>query len=309
MKNAAFIFLVIFFLGCFEKDIERKTFNKNGLKDDVKILKGIVADMHAGAYAYNTPQELNATFDSVSNSIIDKLSVRDFYKKIDFLIDKLRCIHTAAYLPTDFYDTVSKKDQFFPVPVVLLNDKLYSNTITNYIPLGAEILYINDYSANYIINQLKKYEHTDGYSNVARNNAIDSYFAYNFYLEYGGFKKFKIQYMADSSETSITEYLNADNLERINTSDIYTAYSAIPKEVNYDMQMLNKGKTALFYIRTFHLSSNNEKNAFYHFLENSFALIKRDDTKNVIIDCRENGGGFYDMTFSFLSYLVNETLP
>lgn len=309
MRNVVVIFLIVLLSGCFEKDIELRVYDKDNLKEDVKILKGIITDMHAGAFAYNTPQELNTAFDSIGNSITEDLTTRDFFKKVNFLIDKIKCIHTAAYFPTAFYDTINNRPIFFPLPVIVLNDKLYANTNSNYIPLGAEILYINNQSANYIVNQLKKYEHTDGHSDVARNNAIDSYFAYNFYLEYGGFKKFKIQYMPDSSQTSITEVFKADKLELINTSDVYVPFTAIPKDVNYDMEMLDEGKTAFFYIRTFHLNSNNEKNAFYHFLENSFALIKKSGTKNVIIDCRENGGGFYDMTYSFLSYLVNEKLP
>jgi hypothetical protein len=309
VRNVVFIFIVALFTGCFGKDAEHELNDKKGLREDVKILKGIITDMHAGAYAYNTPQELNNVFDSIENSITEDLILRDFYKKIDFIIDRLRCIHTAAYFPADFYDSISNKALFFPIPLIALDNKLYVNSNNSYIPLGAEVSYINDESAGYIIDKLKKYEHTDGYSDVVRSNAIDSYFAYNFYLEYGGFKKFKIQYLSDSSEKFITEMFIADKLTNINTDDAYIPYNAISKEVKYDMEILHESKTALFEIRSFHIVSDKEKAAFNHFLENSFALIKQSGIKNVIIDCRENGGGYYDMTYSFLSYLVDKKLP
>lgn len=309
MKNAVLIFLVFLNSGCFKKDIESKTFSKDDLKEDLKIFKGIVTDMHAGAYTYNTTQELNAVFDSVNNSITEDLTLIQFYKKIDYLVDKIKCIHTNTYLPNEFLDSIKTRALFFSAPLMAIDNKLYVNSNTCNIPLGAEILYINNIRASTIISKLKKFEHTDGNSNVVRNRAIDSYFALNYYLEYGGFEEFKIQYLLDSSSKSITNTFKGEKLEKINTDNDYIPYTSIPTDVNYDLEIPENGAFAIFSIRSFYLSSNNEKTAFYHFLENSFDLIKQKGTKNIILDCRENTGGFYDVTYPFLSYLVNKKLP
>ncbi len=310
MRNFVLIITVLLFSGCLARnDIELQEYDKNLLKEDIKILKGIVTDMHGGAYTYNSPKELAGCFDSVSNSILENLTARIFFQKIDFLVDKLKCIHTSAYLPDEFYDSISNRKMFFPTPLILLNNRLYVNSDMHNIPLGAEILYINGISASAIINRIKKYEHKDGYNYEGRNDAIDSNFPFDFYLEFGGFKNFDVQYFPDSSKTSTLEKYGAEKLTTIYNDEAFVPYSSIPLDVNYNLEMLDEGKTALFNIRTFHLESNNAKNSFNNFLDNSFQLIKQNRTKNVIIDCRDNGGGFYDMTYLFLSYLVNKKLP
>jgi Peptidase family S41 len=279
------------------------------LKEDIKILKGIVMDMHGGAYTYNKPQDLAACFDSVSNSINENLTTRLFFQKIDFLVDKLRCIHTSAYFPKELYDSISNREIFFPTPLILLSNKLFVNTNMQNIPLGAEILSINGMNASVIIKRIKRHEHKDGYNLEERSESIDYSFPFNFYLEFGGFKKFDIEYLPDSSKTSTLETYSAEKLNTLYDNEDFSPYLSIPLDVNYNLQMLDGGKTALFSIRTFHLVSNNAKESFCNFLDNSFQLIKQKGTENVIIDCRDNSGGFYDMTYSFLSYLVDKKMP
>jgi hypothetical protein len=309
LRNIAFLLLVTFLLSCrFKNDIENKQFDKNDLKEDLKIFKGIVTDMHAGLYAYNSPKEINELFDSVSNSIDGSLDLRTFYKKVDFIIDRIKCIHTATYFPSDFYDSVSNKPIFFPTPLALIEDKLIVNTDNQNIPLGAEIIKINNFYAIDIIESIKKYQHTDGNSNTKKSASVNDEFAYNFYLNYGGQELFEIKYKEDSSNTFEEKSFYGEKLNTLFEDETYAPFYAIKKDVGYDLEMIDNTKTAILTISTFTFKTNNGYNAFMHFLENSFRLLKLSGCKNLIIDCRENGGGYYDATYSTLGFLVNEPL-
>ncbi len=309
MRNIIVALLVIVFCSCHLKDdIEDKRYDEKDLKTDLKIFKGIVTDMHAGVYAYNSPKEIDLLFDSIANSIDGSLDLRSFFKKVDFISDRIKCIHTATYFPADFYDSISSRALFFPTPLILINNKLIVNSDNQNIPLGAEVTKINKYKAADIIRNLKNFRHTDGNSNLARNAAINEEFSYDFYLNYGGFKNFDIEYIEDSSKIVAQKSFFAEKLNTLYDDVSFSPYYKEKKQVPYDLEMDDVSRTAIITLTTFTFETNDAYFAFLHFLENSFRLIKLSGFKNLVIDCRENGGGYYDATYNTLSYLVNEPL-
>lgn len=311
MKNLLLFLSVVFLMGCFsgsaKEDIEFKKYSTEALKEDLRILKGIITDMHAGAYTYNTPNQLNHLFDSVSLSITHSLNTREFYSKVDYIIDRIRCLHTLANLPENYYDSISNRAVFFPFPLITIDNRLYVNTDIQKIPLGTEILSVNSVKAKDIIKTVENFYHTDGYSEPAKKNAIDEEFAYDYFLAFGGSPDFTIEFMNDSTKAVETKIYYGEKL-----NDIYktnTAFFYYSTDVDYDLEIEDKSQTATLTIRTFTYESENAMNAYENFLHNSFRLIKKSGVKNLIIDCRNNNGGYYDAAYTLLSYLVNKTMP
>lgn len=309
LRNIIVVLLVVVFCSCrFNDDIEDLQYDEKDLKTDLKIFKGIVTDMHAGVYAYNSPKEIDLLFDSIANSIEGSLDLRSFFKKVDFIVDRIKCIHTTTYFPAAFYDSISSRALFFPTPLILIDNKLIVNSDNQNIPLGAEVTKINKYKAADIIRNLKNYRHTDGNSNLARHAAINEDFAYDFYLNYGGFKNFDIEYIEDSSKIIVQKSFYAEKLNTLYDDVSFSSFYKEKKQVAYDLEMDDATQTATITLTTFTFETTDGYFAFLHFLENSFRLIKLSGFKNLIIDCRENGGGYYDATYSTLGYLVNEPL-
>lgn len=265
--------------------------------------------MHAGAYAYNTSTQLSHLFDSINSTIDHPLTIREFYNKVDYITDRLRCIHSETYLPEVYSDSIRNRPIFFPTPVIDINDHLYVNSDVQNIPLGAEIISINNVDSKEIIKKLKNYYHTDGYSSEAKKAAIDEDFAYNFFLAYGGAKDYNIAYIRDSGSLIERQIFYGEKLSDINDEIDDTRFFYYPDDVDYDLEIDDEYSAATITIRTFSFNTYNSKHAFNNFLSNSFRLIKQNGIKNLIIDCRNNGGGHYSATYTLLSYLVNKTLP
>ena len=306
------LFLLAFLLqGCFsseKKDIISVTINKEKLQQDISILRGIVMDMHAGAYAYNTPEQLENLFDSISNSIIEPISTREFYNKAAYIIDRLKCIHSEVLLPDGYYDSIENKSLFFPMPLIEINNKLYVNSEMFTIPLAAEILSVNSNPANKIINKMGIYRHTDGNRDVIKENMIDEDFSMNYYMAYGGAAEFIIKYKTYKNDTVRTVTFTADKLQTIYKDQYDDTYFFYPEDAPYDFEILNKKKTAILTVRSFSYATKAKDDAYNHFIENAFRMIRQNKIKNLVIDCRNNDGGYYSNTFLLLSYLVNKKM-
>ena len=311
MKILLSVFLIcMIFQSCLfntNKDIVAEKIDEKDLLEDLQMLKKVITSAHAGAYAYNTEKQLNFLFDSISKSITAPLTIRQFYNKVDFIVDKIKCLHTTTLLPDIYYDSIYERRMFFPLPLMAIGEKLYVNSELFNIELGAEILSINQHSAKEIITRIKAYSHTDGNSKSTRNQAIENEFALNNYLLYGASPAFNIRYR-DSSDNINTVSLNAEKLSKIFKDQSEDTYFSYPTDAPYDLEIFDYSSTALLTVRSFNFETNSTAGAYVHFLENSFRIIEQNDIKNLIIDCRNNGGGYYSYTFPLLNYLVNEKL-
>ncbi|MCU0320801.1 MAG: S41 family peptidase [Chitinophagaceae bacterium] len=309
------IFSILFFLitlqGCtfFEKkDIVTATISKDKLRDDFLLLENIISQAHAGAYFYNSEFKLNHLFDSVYNTIDTALTVIQFYNKVDYIIDKLGCIHSSTDLPDDLMDTLVNRKLFFPIPLITTNKKLYVNSDNYSIPLGSEILSFNNESPQQIISKLKTYYHTDGNSDNIKTDAIDNYFAFNYFLAYSKSDSFSLIYKDGETGVIESKIILPEKLNTIYQNEYNNKHYFITDDAKYDLEMMNSIKTAVLTIRTFHFETGSKESAYNNFIQNSFQLLKLSGTKNLIIDCRNNLGGYYSSTYRLLSYLSNQKL-
>lgn len=311
MKAAiGFLLVVCVFQSCFSnnEDIITATIPVEKLQEDLTILKNILDSTHAGLYAYNTKQQVDNLFDSISKTITDPLTTAAFYNKVDCIIDRIGCVHSTTQLPKDLYDSLSARQMFVPFPVIAINNRLYMNSNVYTIPLGSEITAMNNWSAQEIISKLSTYNHVDGFRKNKNKLINDDGFAIDYYLAYGAARSFLIRYIPDSGvEKSIT--YRPEKLKNV-YKDLYAdTYFFYPDDAPYDLEIKEAKSTAIMSVRTFFFVTYSTRQAFSHFLTNSFRLISKLNIKNLVIDCRNNSGGYYSSTYNLLSYLVPEKLP
>lgn len=305
------IFLLLLLQGCGDnkKDLVTATTSEEKLREDFLLLKKIVTAAHAGAYAYNTPAQLNALFDSVYKTIDHPLTTREFFNKVDGVIDWLRCIHSRTTLPDEYYDSISNKTMFFPIPLLVINNRLYINTNNwTFLKPGSEVIAINDKPATELIAEMGRYTHTDGYSDNIKHDAVNDEFGLNYYLAYGGFKKFSLRYSEPGESKYKSINVDARKLKKINNDMYNDTWYFYPGDAMYDFEILDDKHTAILTIRSFSYDTYSLSTAFSHFIDNSFRMIFQNDIRNLVIDCRNNGGGQYASTYPVLSYLVNHQL-
>lgn len=296
--------------GCYSstesRDTLTSTVSKDKLKEDFYLLQRIVQTAHAGAYVYNTPPQVSFLFDSVCNTINGPLTTREFYNKVDYVLDRLGCIHTKTILPDEYHDTLNNRSMFFPVPLIVIDKKIYVNTKSFNIPLGSEVLAVNNVYADELIKKLSVYTHTDGHSDKVRNSAVDDDFAINFYMAFGAFEKFTLKYI--DAETGKIELVNvaAEKLKTINSNAYNDTWYFFSGDASYDFEIMDESNTAVLTVRTFGFDTYATSTAFSHFLDNSFRLIRQNNIRNLIIDIRNNGGGLYSNTYPLLAYLLDK---
>jgi len=310
MKQILFIFCVICFLlsACINysvKDRDPASFilESNKVKEDFQVFRNILERAHPSLYSYQPKKRMDAIFDSVANTIVQKITYRDFYNKLYFVTNEIGCSHTGISIPSLVYDSLSHRELFFPLPVLLVEGKLLVNSDHD-LPHGTEILKINNKPVAAVLDSLMLYNPVEGYHRETQRSMASTEFGLQYFLKFGGQKNFYITIKDTSGaiENTTRQGINLDDLEAYQKGRSY--YDAA--DVDYSFIIDDILKRATLRICTFSFDSDHQQDVFEAFLKNSFELLKRrNDINTLVIDLRNNTGGLLYNCFLLNFYITH----
>jgi Peptidase family S41 len=280
-----------------------KTLTLNQAREEFTYFRKLVDSVHPGMSRYASAAEMNALFDSLYHSINGKVTTLDLYRKVLVALDRISCSHTYARLDANLYDSLQDENAFFPYPILFNNNKVYvnSNTFDDDIPLGTEITRINGENTEQVLQKLAAYNSVDGVNLYAENREIADEFRFHYYLAYGKYPQFDIEYRDTSSGNLRNDYTDAGSLQ------FRSQYYGDDAQ-EYDMEVMDDKQCAVLTINTLDFDYSREELAFSHFLENSFRLLRSAGIRNLVIDLRNNPGGSNDLAMELNTYLFDKPL-
>jgi hypothetical protein len=313
MRRNLFIGMAVLLVaaGCFffpyDTDLVSRKYTPSKLQYDFSVFRSVLEKGHPGLYTYTGKAEMNHYFDSIYATLNTPTDIREFLRKLSFIVDKIGCSHTNLYLPKSYYDTILKRDNFFPIPIIYVDGGLYINSDMWDIPVGSHILSINGHQAGEIMKRLAWYNVPDGVNKDYSLSQAAVDFSFDYFLAYGPSAAFVIEYAEPHSPKVEKVRVTAVTLEKHQENYNYYAYYNYPQEVGYDFEIIDSIHTALLTLRSFSYSTAPTFTAYKNFLNNSFTLLHSEGyINNLVIDCRNNTGGEYENIFLLLRYLSRE---
>lgn len=304
MKQLATL-LFVFFI-CFHYSAQDKSFDKETLLKDFDVFQQIYQEANAGLYKFHSKKEIDKVFSANRKKISDKTSYRDFYNLIWNVVEYSGSCHSNLSFPDSITNILYQKKIFFPLPLKYLSGKVYVNAANQEIPLGSEIISINKIDAKAFCNNVSKYASTDGHNVTGKFAFLETnWLPFFIYLQYGEQKSFLVKSRKDGVILNTT--LNAaDYIAIISIYDnkfIPTYQETLEQE--YSLKYLDK-QTALLNVNTFALGgpTTDEHKKYANFLDSVFTDLKTNNTPNLIVDVRQNGGGNDPNDLLLYSYIT-----
>jgi Peptidase family S41 len=275
-------------------------------KEDFDIFTAVLKKAHPSLNIYISKKRFSYLIDSISNSLTDPITLKDFYNKINFIANETGCSHTNTDLADYVYDTLQNRAVFFPYLVRWIDNKLFINVVGQNLSERTEIRRINNESVNEVIKNLMVYNSVEGYHRKTQESLAADNFSIEYFLKYGAQKKFELNVLDTfGKQRRLTE--NAISLSEWNNREINYKYYYDPITVDYDFYINNEKKYAYLRVTTFDYEAGLKQNAFENFCNNSFELLQnKRNIKSLIIDLRENGGGKLYNSFLLYSFLTEK---
>jgi C-terminal processing protease CtpA/Prc len=334
-KYICLVLIIVLFVQC--RSIKRHNEHLNdlisvqNLQEDVDFTNKKLQKLHPKLYWYISKEKLDYKFDSLKTTITKPITSFEFYKKLSPVVSAVKQGHLSLSPPTKKrtkkeIKAFEKKgtSPFSQFDFEIFNDKLYVVKNKSYdktVKIGSEVKAINNEAIDDLFNEYKKEFASDGYNKTFLSKRLPNYFPGAYTLK-NGFQdsvKYSFNYNDEQRLVSIirkvidTTKIKKEIKKKLTAFDKAKkkaddrdkstyGYNPDTKTYNRNLRFIEKDSSiAIIKIRSF---SNGNYRRFY---EESFSKIDYYNSKTLIIDLRNNGGGRLAEIADLYSYLSDST--
>ncbi len=316
MKQALSLFFLIILLGsCATVNKYSSNLNiprnQQDLKSDIDFAYRKLQKLHPKLYQYISKEDLDFKFDSLKASIKAPMSANDFYFMLSPVIASIKQGHTRL-LPDNkklkikdiFTEVENHRSSLYQFEYVLLDDKLYiSKNIYGDpgIKTGTELLSVNNIKPSELISKYRPTFSSDGFNQTFIDHKLGSDFPEWFYIKH------------DIEDSVVCKMKYNDSIQTITLRELEPGERKISSEKKVEMKSARASKYLTKKLSFLDADSsiaiididNFYEDNYFKFYRNTFRLLDTLNTKNLILDLRDNPGGETRDAKDLYSYLMD----
>ena len=293
------------------KDVAKEFYSVEELQQDFDIFKTSLEEGHPALYRYKTKAELDSIFAKARSSITKPLSDREFMVLLCKVAVQIGDGHLRVVPPKVHLDKLDESATAIPFQVYWNEGKLfvwrnYSNLSDKEL-LGAEIVSINGHPTGEFVKEFLSVFPSDG-SNVTHSYwglTASRWLTRYFYILYGYSESYQVEYLSMGEKDKKTANLQGLIFDKL--LDIREARYPLTKQSPTEFKLSPEEQTGYLRISSFDKEMlGKNKIDFPKFLEKSFQSLAENQTKNLILNLRGNGGGTDEYGKLLFSYFINQ---
>ena len=282
-----------------------KMLSREQLIRDYSILYATLTNYHPAPFMYTPEAEFKAFYEAQAAAFPDSLSERAFHVRARHLIVQLKCGHTVGKPSDAWYQSLAGKKVLLPFEIKRVGEQVYiSNTTEDATELQVndELLRINGIAIQDILRQMADIQERDG---LTRS-----------FVEVGIIKRFRMYYLFlyGIPEQITIEYKNQQGeLRRCNTSLSLNKLRPLPPlALPPGFQTIYQNNWSVFAVDTqtrlayLKIRSFSDRKSYKTYYKQVFKAMSEQQCTELLIDIRDNGGGFFKNGHIFLRYLSPE---
>ena len=299
----------VFLLFCFLIGLEcfGQTFSPTEIHADLAFLKEQIEEIHPNPYKFIQQSQFQQIYDSLYR-VEKPLTVKQTFTHFLTLTRAIQCGHTSILVDERLIRPNNINPKFLPLDVAIFDGKVYVSrnlSENNTLIKGTEITEIEEIPMAKLLKNLSRYAFQNG---DGTNANVDLY-----YLQ-RNFRRLIYLFFDEQDELHLKIKLNKEEKKvRVKTQplaylrEMEAERNPIQNAQFYKNIYLNPldTKTDILRIRSFD-GNEFENGNFRSEIEHIFQKIAQKQTKNLIIDVRNNAGGGLDYADEVLKYLLNK---
>lgn len=285
-----------------EKDALQPVFSPGQLQEDFALSRQFLETLHPALYDFVPKDKLNQMLDSVASQLGREMTALEFFRLLSPIVSGLGCGHTGVGLPTRESGFIQR---FFPFGMAFLDSKAYIVDGMDTALLGAEVLSVNGKPMDALINELFRHISTDGTGPSNRYMYLDNKFDIYYGLHVAQPDTFRLLIRTPAGSDSTIQVPAA--FQRIKKQ---TRSRGRPASGPFPFSIDVRGReVAVLTINMFYMDGKPQEyldQKYRQFLDSCFVVLKRQKTEYLIIDVRQNAGGYGTWGAWLFAYLARK---
>ncbi len=298
-------FILCLFFGTSISLAQEKLLSAKDIKKDLDVFVDFLT-AHPNPYRFNEKESFDALISEIREESKNGMLSLDFCKSLKEIMALLKDGHSSVSMGREWYEKSRKAYGVTPLRFFMdQNDQLFllrDLSDSGKIPLGAQVLEINDVPIEQLVEDWDKYL---GYeTKTFRNVIFPGNISDLLYLQFGNYSSVKIKYKHLKEETVDVENVDLKVLEK--------KWKEIRKKKQEEEDVKrDKNKPYYFkdlgdgigYLRILSFSVP-DINEYGSFLRKTFKKLRKEKCHSLVIDVRGNFGGWPKVSSKLLHYLT-----
>lgn len=285
---------------------------KEQVNEDYTILKNVLTQGYPSLYEYTSQPEWVSLFTNFEKEKLGTIkSVNELYKSIAELTNNTRDGHLIVMRPQ-----LNSIPKLFPLLLKIIDEKLYTDTDDFGIPIGSEIISIDHINAVELKRKFLKYAPSDGFNTSKKDRQIEREFGILYFYEFGAKEAFQVEYKTPANEvfrkTIKSQPFESIGSRFVNRNSYFSIYHKATNKSEFVKNTIGQKEPFVYFMDSLHtavLTMNSfqlDVERFRAELKVIFKNINRRKVKNLIIDIRQNEGGYPLNSINAFSYIAQE---
>lgn len=305
--------------------LSNRTLQPAEMQADFRYLRRLLEETHPGLYRYTPKGIMQARLDSVAATLAKPLPFYDFYRSVDALMADIRCAHSYALPQKDWEKQFVSHWPTLPLFMLPIQNRsyvLFNGTADETIKPGFELLRINGQSMEHIRQTLYRYQWADGYIQSSKDAALKGQL---FTLFYHWFvarpDTFHLTFRrldGDTVRVDVAAKPNAAFVKAFTKNPVNRQMLAWynrkkpthPWRLSFPEDL---AQTAYLRFDSFGgagmTTSASAAARFREFMDASLLAIKQKQVLNLVVDVRNNPGGWDIQGVELFTYLMKSGTP
>lgn len=277
-----------------QTDPVSRTTWREGLLEDLAVIRQTVEQAHPDPYRYRTKAELDQLFDKAAGQLGGSMAAEEFIQAMLPVLQGIGDANTRLDPPADLQEAYGHSVPLIPVHVAVIDGRLFLDDEPKgfrSLPVACEILRINGRTAGQILERLRGAQIPEGRDTTLLDRRIEEDFPvmYRRFVEAGG--RYEVEYRTAEGRTGTQEIfaLTKDDMRRTYRSKGIDLQS-------WRLEEIPETRSAWLTLGTFGQAEldrgriNPER-----FLNNVMDALRKAETTTLVIDVRGAGGNGLDL--------------
>lgn len=293
------------------------------MQEDFSFLRKVLEETHPGLYRYTSKAAMQQKMDSIAGQLQHEMSFYSYYRVLTSLIAAIRCAHTSITPTNNIGKYFRETIHMLPLEIIPFRDRLLvtlNGTTDTTIRPGDELLTINGQTTAQVLQELYSYVWADGYVQSSKTSQImGTKFCLFYYMMIAQPDTFNLSLRRPDGTAfsmKVPALPNKTFHPQFFKNPVNRALLALYKDRNekdnkegWRLETMNIPQTAYLRIKGFGGGKNEEGAAakMRSFMDKNMKTLQKGKIEHLIVDLRNNGGGWDIQGLELFSYLTKDT--
>lgn len=285
------------------QDPSKEEFTLAQLQADFDIVVESIHEVHPATYQFISQDELATIASTTRAQLTDGMTAEAFQVLVRQYVAHIQCGHMTVLPSSKWYAYQRDSSKLVPFEIWVKGDKLFIREgwdKESVLQRGAELLSIDQKPASEIIAEMESIQERDGYTMTFVTSKVERTFRTYYLFLYGNQETYEVELLNPDGTKTVATVAGGLQKPRVGSAGAYPRKGEIRTSTATFYLSEEQADLAILDLNSF------PRQGFRQFYDEVFGAIEDNNINHLVLDLRNNGGGYFPNGTRLLTYFMQE---